>query len=409
MTAPGDGAVGRFTTSDGQLYYAGEPVLDEDRRPVLPRLILDDAPLGAGANGVVFRATHRALSTTQVVKLYIPGDDSVTQKAWLEASKNANADLRDVVALVHDAGTFAYPRPISFSVMESVASIETLGQWFGASEQWRRALKSYAGAERISGAETRRLIRTTMLQEHLNALSGYLISVITLHSNGVIHGDLNNGNLLIEGEIPLAERWSVRPYFPDTGAGQLNPHRIKVIDLGSSQAAGTSSEVGKIRENSFLISAARRFLKPMLEDSDATFMELLRIEQEPSGDSGRFEPYFVKDSHHAVDPYELSSDLLRLTFVLNLVLGYSESSAGIDDDAHSTFDARGYSDLMQIAIEEKVDPQIPGFGGRAATAMMALSEHSRGRLIDWPRVFGLWNDLHPGLLEGFRPPAIEAG
>ncbi|MFJ2550406.1 hypothetical protein [Microbacterium sp. NPDC087591] len=393
----------------GRVYYAGEPVLDEDGRPVLPRLIFDDAPLGAGANGVVFRAMHRVLSTAQVVKLYIPGDESVTRKARLEASKNANPDVRDVVALVHDSGTFRYPRPIAFSVMESVASIETLRQWFEASEEWRRVLDRHAEEEGFNSAETRELIRTTMLQEHLNALSGYLISVITLHSRGVIHGDLNTGNLLIEGESSLAERWSLRPYSSDKGAGELTPHRIKVIDLGSSQVVGTSSELGEARENVFLVSAVRRFLKPMLEGSGVTIMDLLRIEQESSGGSERFQPYVTRDSHHSVDPYELSSDLLRLTFVLNLVLGYSDSSMGNGDDASSTFDPRGYSDLMQLAVEERVDPQIPGFSGRAATAMMLLSERSRGQLIDWTRVFELWRELHPGLLDGFRPPLASAG
>src|SRR5699024_2674972 len=118
-----------FEVDRYRVLYAGTALGESRCRPGFQQYASEDSPLGAGASGVTYRVQDRVLGANQVVKLYFPGSDVGLHKARLEAVKNSDPRVRDVVAQVHDAGIYRYPTRIAFSVLESVSDIQTLGEW----------------------------------------------------------------------------------------------------------------------------------------------------------------------------------------------------------------------------------------------------------------------------------------
>src|SRR5699024_7025549 len=195
-------------------------------RPGFQQYAFEDSPLGEGANGVTYRVQHRVLGVNQVVKLYFPGSDVGLHKARLEAVKNSDPRVRDVVAQVHDAGIYRYPTRIAFSVMESVSDIQTLGEWLDQRDAEWIFYRAHVNNTEYSLREKnvqKSVIQRIVIAEALNVAAGYIGAVVKLHAAGVTHGDLNPGNILIHGE-------GREGAWKESGIQHLLPNRVNLAD-----------------------------------------------------------------------------------------------------------------------------------------------------------------------------------
>jgi serine/threonine protein kinase len=190
-----------FSVEGGKLLYKDEPVGESASRPGFQQFAFEDTALGEGGNGVTFRVQHRTLKVDQVVKVYSPKNEAVAEKALREAQKNADPKVRDIIAQVHDAGTYPYPENISYSVMESVSGIQTLKEWLDRrDEDWESAQTSVDadyGTDKEGAQQAKKQRRQFVMAEALNVAAGFVGAGARMHAADVIHGDLNPGNILI--------------------------------------------------------------------------------------------------------------------------------------------------------------------------------------------------------------------
>jgi len=408
-----------ISAKSGQLYVqkdGSEPVLLE---PVLTHLTFESEPLGRGANGVTFRALDKVLNAFYVVKLYFPRK-GVEQRVLLEARKNANSAIREVAAQVFSLGHFSSPNRISYVVMESVSASHTLGSWISERDKdWKQAqiATKNQGSEfadynnRAPGWVGDR--EREVLAESLDLAAGFLHIAITMHKNGVIHGDLNPGNVLIQDHstsrgvkslrrAPSAEKERElvkNPYLHPQGSrkvpGTINSLPIRIIDFGSSELDGTEPRIGRLRETWFLVDNVDKIMKPWFPKS-MTLSEswtLLHWRRDATG-AGTFA---IDDGD--IDPRIVAGDLLRLVCVANLLLGHANSMRDHRTDAPTDTMAFSYQDLVDL--KELIYGDLQQFesslvDGETLRALRTLGFRSDS-LIHWPKVFQYFARLHPAL------------
>jgi serine/threonine protein kinase len=421
-------AIDGFSVDNEKLLYNGEPVGDGESRPGFQQYSFETKALGVGGNGVTFRVQHRVLEVDQVVKLYFPGNEGVASKAKLESIKNADPRIRDVIAQVHDAGTYRYPDEISYSVMESVSGIQTLKEWLHERDsQWAFAQASVDSDHKIENAEAlvwkSRRSRMVMA-EALNVAAGFIGAVARLHAAGVTHGDLNPGNILLlqestdsvwssfelqefnaRGRVFLDPKYDKfrsahNRYLERTSnearPGTLNQIPVKVIDLGSSQATGTNSQVGTARENWFVLDNLRKILKPLC-GKPGSMMNWFRLEQVTSAQTTTT---FVSPAASVLPaPRDLTSDVFRLICVMNILLGHLHNSRDPATDAPNkefAFDHYDFADFNDLIGGELTGTRGDVFALDVLAVLRVLPQPRVESYVEWQAVIEHWGRMHLG-------------
>ncbi|WP_216378365.1 hypothetical protein [Arcanobacterium phocae] len=276
-----------------------------------------------------------------------------------------------MIARVNDAGVIKSPIETIFAVMELEEESVTL-------EYWLKERKKYLNSSECHEFTPNAYDDACTLANSLDVAVGLLISIGVLHQHEIIHGDLHPGNILISGESvntnnPADLRSILAP-------GNLEPVRARIIDLGTSEAEGTSREIGEVREVNAIITDVGNILKPITRFLNVKLSDLLKICREDSSYQG-LSVWKFGDS--PVLPQELAGDLLRLIGVLNLVLGYADNREDTADPL--ALDGHELKDFNTFMNESNGD-HIKAI---SANVLQSLSENrvSRGRLVNWPSVW----------------------
>lgn len=366
-----------FKVKRGRLYYDNKPIGTCKCHPGFARLYFETEPLSEeGANGVIFRASHRILDIQQAVKVWRPEKASDFRKAKNEAKKNANRDLGNSVAHINDAGIYEYPSEIFFAVMEIMNDAKTLKEWI--------KLRNHSLQELENDAKTDKMrLQTLKLRscaQALNVTSGLLLCIGALYENDMTHGDLHPGNLLIsDNEVT---RTNLLRFTNIATPGSLTPADIRIIDIGTSKATGTNRQIGEMRDVDKLIQNTRAVLSPLLTHFKTSLTEWLTLENIKKKKRGL---QTWKHNNTPISPATLAGDLLRLTIVLNLVLGFATNAPNkkgyvtLEDDEVSTFNQCFSSDIAIMEISFK-------FGG-SQNKLDYYSTVSAGLSINWPKVW----------------------
>lgn len=366
-----------FKVKRGRLYYDNKPIGTCKCHPGFERLYFEKDPLSEeGANGVIFRASHRILDIQQAVKVWRPEKASDFKRAKNEAKKNANRDLGNSVAHINDAGIYEYPSEIFFAVMEIVNNASTLKEWRKSRNKSLQALDKREKHE-AGYADSRKL---HSYAQALNVAAGTLLCMGTLHKNNMTHGDLHEGNLLI---VNNDDTRTDLLQFPHVGnPGTLRPADIRIIDIGTSKATGTARRIGERRDVDKLIENTRAILSPLLTHFNTSLSKWLRLTK-IKGTSET--PPEWRYNNTQIPSKVIAGDLLRLVVFLNLILGFvtkGEHEAGslhLDKEDLSEFNQSMLSDIPVSHINLDVCDHH--------NALFYYSKVSFGDTIDWPKVW----------------------
>lgn len=417
---------GGFSVLGEQLLYDGKLVGDGPERPGFRQFVFEETQLGAGANGVTYRVRHRVLGVEQVVKLYFPDSGRESEKAEQEAIKNADPRVRDTAAQVHDAGTFAYPCDISYSVMESVSGIQTLREWLGQRDaEWaffRAHADASSGTQRQKDAAKDVALRFAVA-EALNVAAGYIGAVVRMNSARIVHGDLNPGNVLIftgsaeprwlaaQLQYPLPKKTTIHDaQFEDLHAltcryfgtasrgpqpGTLEPAAVKFIDLGTSAAAGTSRSLGVERENRFVVDNLRKILKPLF--TGGTRFERY-LTPHTLGTAERERAHGLGAATMSSLPGVLPSELYRLLCVLNVFVGYSHNLRNQNSNVPNPdveLSSAEWAVINALLGPEAGTVRDSVFSVDALATLKLVLHRPFTPLVDWQAVLAHWSELHP--------------
>jgi hypothetical protein len=413
----------RFVVKAGRVYFRSRWLGLRRLRPPLRSYRFRENSLGSGANGVVFLAEHKYLGQPHVVKLYFPGAQ-VHARALLEAQKNANATLREAVAQVHDAGLFLFPFRIPYVVMEKVPSFHTLGSWLqGRDADWDQALTAMS-RRRLGdkdyndrGPAWEGARRRDVLSESIDLGTGLLRTVLLIHDQRIIHGDLNPGNILIMEpdvsqavNIPSLRRrggsdepggTSENPYLNPRAdrkePGTINSVPVRIIDLGSSQLDGTERQIGVMRESWFLVDDLRKVMKPWFEGKSGLAKAWLKLEQ--TKDKSGVQTYEDMNGETA-DPHHLAGDLLRLLCVANLLLGHTHSMRDRTTDRPALslrLDSTDLAELRELMVDSLAAFRSDLIDGETLMALNKLPYRGVESYVNWHAVLTYFENEHPGL------------
>ncbi|WP_218713030.1 hypothetical protein [Arthrobacter sp. BF1] len=418
-----------FSVENSHLLYNGHLVGDNASTPGFRQYSFESDALGEGGNGVTYRVRHRTLRVDQVVKLYFPNKGGVSDKAKFEAIKNADPRVRDVIAQVHDAGTYSYPEAISYSVMESVSDIQTLKEWLaGRDAQWAFAEASFdCGIQnsKVKADLWKAKCRRVVMAESLSVAASVIGAIARMHAAGVTHGDLNPGNILIFQD-PIDPVWArlrtqdfhskkldisgpnydvfraarnkyMRYSSEDTQPGRLTPPPVKVIDLGSSKAPGTSTQVAVARENWFVLDNLRRILKPWFGKNES-MKDWFALEVAKSAEG--VATYRSPTNREYPVPLVLTDQVFRLLCVLNVFLGHVDNS--FDSETGVPSEAIRLGGMDRSIINVLIHGEIKGirdevFSLDVLRVFGVLKGEPERPYIDWKAVLGYVQRMHPGI------------
>ena len=374
-----------FKVRRGRLYYDNKPIGTCKCHPGFERLYFETEPLSEeGANGVIFRASHRILDIQQAVKVWRPEKASDFRKAKNEAKKNANRNLVNSVAHINEAGIYEYPSVIFFAVMEIVNNARTLKEWRKSRNKSLQALNK--DAKHATGyAESRKL---HSYAQALNVAAGTLLCMGTLNENNMTHGDLHEGNLLI---VNNEDTRTDLLQFPHVGnPGTLRPADIRIIDIGTSKATGTARRIGERRDVDKLIENTRAILAPLLTHFNTSLSKWLLLTK-IKGTSET--PPEWRYNNTQISSKVIAGDLLRLVVFLNLILGFvtkGEHKAGslhLDKEDLRVFNRAMLSDIPASHIHLDLGDHL--------NALIYYSNVSFGDTIDWKKVWKCISHKYP--------------
>ena len=376
----------KLNVRDGKLYFGNELVGESKNKPGFAQYAFDNEPLGSGANGITYGVTHKLLGVRQVVKIYFPKENEtdILMKAKEESIKNANTTLTGIIAVTFDAGEYNFPCRIWYSVMESVTSYATIKEW-----RQKRNLFFKSNEDRfdIAKAQCRSSIHTS-----LNLAAGILRAVIGLYENGVIHGDLNPGNILWILEDNLDMVLKTDSSYTYSILGELNPYTVKLIDMGASKA-NDLEEAGILRDSYKLYEHMKSLLSPLFNKSKIRFDDWLNFE---IFDEKELIPYGVekicgvKNKNGKIlyiKPQWLAGDFFRLICVLTIALGFISNSAERDKKS-IVLDIRDKKDFYLLMYGENIVDFIVALSYESMITLGKIGKmDSKGVLIDWEKVW----------------------
>lgn len=370
---------------EGKLYFGDKLVGVSESVSGFSQYVFDNEPLGSGANGVTYGMTHKLLGVRQVVKIYFPKENEtdISTKAKEESIKNANTTLTGIVAVTFDAGEYSYPCRLWYSIMESVTSYATIKEW--------REKRDYYFATNKNKFDISEPMCLSSIHTSLNLAAGLLQSVIGLYENGVIHGDLNPGNILwIPEEKNLSKTLEKYSSYSYSVLGELCPYTIKLIDMGTSKASDLK-EAGIFRDLVKIYEHIKSLLSPLFVNSKNKFGEWFKFElfeekmlcqygvDKICGVKGEDGKKFY------IVPEELAGDCFRLVYVLTIALGLiTNSSVNNNSISLNTMDR---NDFFVLMYEECIEDAIKGFSFESMITLQKISKmKSKGRLINWENV-----------------------
>lgn len=406
-----------FKVKRGQLYYDNKPIGNSEHNPGFSRLYFEEEPLSEdGANGVVFRASHNILDIQQVVKVWRPTTTNVFTRAKEEAKKNANRSLGHSVTHINDAGIYNYPCEIFFAVMEIVSDTKTLKDWIKLRNGLLRIVEEETKAQiRSRQKELEELIQkakhhtkhpTKDIQklkqdikdkkdylqkltvnscaQALNITAGLLLCTGTIYENGMTHGDLHEGNLLVIDDDENTQT-DLRKFHNVGTPGTLIAADIRIIDIGTSKAIGTNREIGQQRDIDKMINNTQRVLSPLLKHLKASLADWIFPTAQRFSNSAP--PLWIHKGE-IVSAGTIAGDLLRLTIFLNLALGYATNAP--NQKGSLTLEDNGPNDFNDIMLEEIPELLIELKSGNSLSSLRFYSTASSGNYINWSKV---WQDL----------------
>jgi len=399
-----------FRIVSGRLFLGEFPVGDSSTKRGFQGFVFDEE-LGSGATGSAFLVWNLELQVEQVIKVCLcRGNPDGIERAREEARRNANTNLRDVIAVVFAAGEYRYPSLLFYSVMELIPNSCTIKRW----RLWRDENEKMLNFPDVVGTEGKNIIeiQEDMFRNNsrldsgfrsvspymrfkglqalsLNLAAGFLDTVRKLYEQGTYSGDLNPGNVLWvrnEGQsIPdqLSDAYS--------SIGVCNPSRIKLIDL----LTNVNPEEVKMRDSWLIYDQIRSFLTPFCNENvrfnDWLNFDVDKVNKRLTDRKGRF-----------ISPEKLVGDFVRLVCVMTIAMGISFNENDADSD-----DRKDFRMIMNgVSFDLKLSKVIP------LSLLERCTErpfNSKGNLIAW-EVFWMENpfDINP-FVERPSPSSEDAG
>lgn len=403
-------SISNFQIKDTRLLYMNKPLLHKGR-DVFGKYRFKHE-LGHGASGITYEVEHVNLKSGMAVKLF-PFVDSKgrryklsKQKATLEAIKNANIGLPEVVPQVFDFGQFSSPIKGVYSVMNLLdcdTSIRDLVTEIVFQEE-RIRVDDENGT--VQWSQEHR--EATFRRLRLDAIAGFLLSCCRLFSVVDTHGDLNAGNVFFH-VAPKVE--DISEGWGRARVGVFSPLRCQLIDLGTSQFSLASPEVGMFRDASMTLLNFQNLLFPRRMIAPSL------TGREESGFSSRLSGMFSSwllvhlDNRTRSIKYKPTNECLefggdscgyikilivQLTRLLLFVNYLAELGRSYLDEEYALS-----SEDLEVLKSYAYDPHIfPNSGDEGVSELVDAVNEFEGRPIDmiaWSEVFRALMDMNPQL------------
>ncbi len=196
--------------------------------------------IGKGANGTAYKAYDKELGKYVILKLmdfrsrcFVHGVDS---SRGYEVSKNAQDDLRNILAPIIEHGHISYMFiRFDYSTVMYLDGYQTVKEYVKAKN---KCISAYSNDQSKSDEIYRHKIASIAIAIE------FLEKTISLHENGVFHGDLNPGNVMLH----FNPGGSVDSPAASGITADDRTISVMLIDAGTSKKEDTSAQVEINRE-----------------------------------------------------------------------------------------------------------------------------------------------------------------
>ncbi len=223
--------------TEGQLVLDGEIPKDEKGNPLFADFAFR-CPLGNGANAQVFLAENTKLGRNEAIKLWIlSGKESgrwkgALEKARREAEKNAKIATRSV-AQIYDIGECRSPVRFFYARMEYVNGIPLKNLF----SEIGKIMESAAAADPSCSDPAINFYRQRCATIIFNIAQSVFKELFYIHSQDIVHGDLNLGNIMVETRQDRAARkarsqssGNLRPFVTAKEGRKSLPFNVNCIE-----------------------------------------------------------------------------------------------------------------------------------------------------------------------------------
>lgn len=205
--------------------------------------------IGYGSNGITFKVKHSFLEINQVLKIYYKHTDMDKDKK--ETKKNANVYSQENSYPINDAGYFniIHSKDTIFSVSNFINNLITLKNWLIENNN--------------SSIESLYLYNF----ELANAIS-ILGEINNKNKYCVTSGDLNDGNIMVYNNLHKEK---------DDIVGFAKYNKTMIIDMGTSEASGTTKKEGRKREIKFIFDNFKNIMEPFFHNNKFNLEDILNL------------------------------------------------------------------------------------------------------------------------------------
>lgn len=372
-----------FKINNGKLTYKNNALKGVQKEELFTKYDFISI-LGKGANGITFLVHHRFIQVKQVIKIY--SENISYDKAVKEIKKNSIPKLQSISAVNYDGGQIISPFKSCYSIMENIEGFTTLKKWIQNRDYiWDNSDKESADFDSI---------KEYIFSESLNMLISFLKTIVLKNEVDIVHGDLNDNNILVYNKFEKFKEIKDRPItrsilgfvnqYRETRIGTLTEISNKLIDMGTSQAMGTSKKNGKSREAWFIIENIRRIMKPFFEEKNINYSDLFNFNVEKDRRS------LTSKFGQQINYEYLTNDCIRLTLLFNFMLGIlynnkSDTKIDLFENPGREQDARWINIFVS---EDYLELLLSGINSPSLVHSLSLvSSKENNDYINWNEVW----------------------